>query len=357
MVEFWSDHFNIDQTKGRCLWLKTIDDRELRKHALGNFRDLVWASAHSPAMLFYVDNAENRKCDAESGSKPNENYARELLELHTLGVDGGYTLGDIQEVARCLTGWSISKGLTLRPDEFAFNELHHDEGEKIVLGSTVVGGQSMGDGEAVIDLICRHPSTARFVAKKLCRRFVADRGPDELVAEIAEVFLRTDGDITKILTALFHSPHFLMGNHSKVKRPFDYVASTLRALNASTTGLGALDHLQGMGHAPFRWPLPDGYPDHAEAWTPTLLGRWNFAAALVSGNIHDARIDEQALQAATGASREEDVLQGLARSILGQELVPAQLQAMLQGTKDCGRRDRWQQRMALLVSLPRFQMR
>lgn len=177
MVDFWTDHFNIVSEKGDCKWLKTADDRDvIRAFALGNFRDLVRASALSPAMLIYLDGHANKVVDP--GDKPNENYARELMELHTLGVHGGYTQTDVMEVARCLSGWTYEhKPFSFRPAHVEFNPDFHDDGEKIVLGHTIAAGGGKEDLEKVIDIVCGHPSTARYIATKLCRRFIDDPPP------------------------------------------------------------------------------------------------------------------------------------------------------------------------------------
>lgn len=355
MVDFWTDHFNISQLKAECSWLKTLDDRSLRQHALGKFRDLVWASAHSPAMLFYLDNDKNRKLDPKTGGGPNENYARELLELHTLGVDGGYTLKDIQEVARCLTGWSYKKGFTLWPGDFVFNKQFHDEDAKKVLGEVIPAGGGEKDGERVIDLVCRHPSTARFIARKLCRRFVADRGPETLIKRLAETFQRTDGDIRQVLSVLFHSEEFQKGSARKLKRPFDFTVSALRAVNADTTAEGVLPHLERMGQLPYKWTMPDGYPDRVEAWTPSLLARWNFAAELVQNKVPGTSIDPDALARATGSRDSLGVCAALSRSVLGSELPDAQLKKLAGLGGDTAERVR--QTLALLLSTPQFQWR
>ncbi len=173
MVEFWSDHFNIFMDKEKEFFLKTVDDREvIRKHALGNFRDLVWASAHSPAMMVYLDNQANEK------SHPNENYARELMELHTLGVNGGYSQKDVMELARCLTGWNVKEHFWL--GDFVFKEDIHDTGEKNILGLSIQPS-GIKEAEQVIEMLVMHPSTAQFICTKLVRRFIADNPPQELI--------------------------------------------------------------------------------------------------------------------------------------------------------------------------------
>jgi uncharacterized protein (DUF1800 family) len=355
MVEFWTDHFNVSQLKAECSWLKTMDDRLVRKHAMGKFRDLVSASAHSPAMLFYLDNDKNRKLDPKTKSGTNENYARELLELHTLGVDGGYSLKDIQEVARCFSGWSYKKGFTLWPGDFAFNKQFHDDGPKRILGQVIPGGQGIKDGEQVIDLLCEDPHTARFVARKLCRRFVADRGPESLEKRLAETFQKTDGDIKQVLSVLFRSDEFRKGEYVKFKRPFDFTVSALRAVNADTTGEAVLPYLERMGQLPYKWTMPDGYPDRMEAWTPSLLARWNFTLDLVQNEIGGTSVDAEALAKATGTADPAGVVAGLSRAVLGEALPEKQVKKLAALGGETAARTR--QCLALLLAAPQFQWR
>ena len=215
MVEFWSDHFNIFMDKEKEFFLKTVDDREvIRKHALGNFRDLVWASAHSPAMMIYLDNQANEK------SHPNENYARELMELHTLGVDGGYTQKDVMELARCLTGWNVKEHFWL--GDFVFKEDLHDTGDKNILGLSI---QPSGQAEAeqVIEMLVMHPSTAKFICTKLTRRFIADDPPTQLIEKAAQTFLDTNGDIKSALRVILLDGLPLA--QPKYKRPVNFLLS------------------------------------------------------------------------------------------------------------------------------------
>jgi uncharacterized protein (DUF1800 family) len=380
MVDFWTDHFNVSQLKAECSWLKTVDDRLIRQHALGRFEDLVKASARSPAMLFYLDNDKNKKRDPETGSGSNENYARELLELHTLGVDGGYTLKDIQEVARCFTGWTYRKGFVFDKGAFVFNAQDHDTGPKEVLGHLIAGsepdepgnpalrsaqrglrkvlGQEAGglkDGERVIQICCAHPSTARFIARKLCRRFVADRGPDSLIATLAQTYTRTGGDIKQMLSVLLHSEEFRHSPARKFKRPFDFTVSALRATNADTTGGGVLPYLERMGQLPYKWTMPDGYPDRVEAWTPSLLARWNFAVDLAANQVPGTSVNPGALLRATRTADAAGQCAALARVILGAEPPRPALEklAALPGRRE----ETARQWMALLLSSPQFQWR
>ncbi|MFW5691143.1 MAG: DUF1800 domain-containing protein [Chloroflexota bacterium] len=280
MVHFWSDHFSIYVRKGPTGFFKVDDDRDaIRPNALRTFRDLLHASATSPAMLYYLDNALSRN------QAPNENYSRELLELHTLGVGGGYTEDDVKAVARCFTGWSITSGRDeAEPGRFIFRPRAHDNGEKVVLGETINTG-GIGDGQRVLDMLSVHPSTARFVSTKLARRFVSDDPPADLVDRLATVFLDTGGDIIEIMNALLADDAF-WNAPPKFKRPFEYMMGGLRALDYQTRAPMMLmrvvgEPLQAMGHVPFHWPAPDGYPDVASYWMGNLLPRWNLAIAMV----------------------------------------------------------------------------
>ena len=276
MVEFWNDHFNIHVEKGNCFYLKTVDDREvIRRHALGSFRDLVWASAHSPAMLTYLDNQANEK------SAPNENYARELMELHTLGVDGGYTQQDVMELARCLTGWNVKDYFWL--GDFVFKEDLHDTGTKNVLGLTIANA-GIKEAEQVIQTLVAHPSTARFISTKLARRFIADDPAHEIIEKATQTFLNTNGDIKSVLRVILLEGLPLA--QPKYKRPVNFVTSALRMTNTETDGEGVQDYLLRMGQTYFGWPTPDGYPDHSEPWQNNLMPRWQFAFELIRAEIN-----------------------------------------------------------------------
>lgn len=300
MVGFWTDHFNINLEKGDCIYLKPADDRlVIRAHALGNFRDLVRASALSPAMLVYLDGKENRK--ATPADQPNENYARELMELHTLGVHGGYSQRDVAEVARCLTGWRLRD--RWRKGTVYFEPALHDDGEKSVLGERLAAGGGEQDLERVVEIVCRHPSTAQHIAWKLVRRFVAEEPPASLVARAAAVFAETKGEIKPVVRAIFESEEFQAARGLKFKQPFRYIAGSLRLLGADTHAEGPLiEYLTRMGQGLFQYPTPDGYPDRAAPWLGTLLWRWNFAFALVSNQIPSANVSLDALTAALGAA-------------------------------------------------------
>lgn len=317
MVEFWSDHFNIYLRKNKFTpYLKLVDDRDvIRPNALGKFRDLLVASAHSPAMLMYLDNVRSLK-DA-----PNENYARELMELHTLGVDGGYTQQDVQELARILTGWSVHPRGRLQ-GQFFFNEEQHDDGEKILLGQPFPAGRGEEEGLEALDLLAAHPSTARFISTKLVRRFVADDPPASLVERVSDVYLSTDGDIKEMLRTIFLSEEFSTAP-PKLKRPFSFMVSALRALGADLGPRGYRDlgqWIRLMGQMPFMWPPPDGYPDESEAWASNLLPRWNFGLLLATGGLDGVGLPLGGLLETGDMNEVESALDTLADMALGQVL-------------------------------------
>jgi hypothetical protein len=349
LVDFWTDHFNISVAKGDCYFLKTIDDREvIRPHALGRFRDLLWASAHSPAMLVYLDNQANGK-DA-----PNENYARELMELHTLGVNGGYTQADVMELARALTGWTVKPNFWR--GRFTFDPDQHDQGVKQVLGLRLEP-KGQAEAEAVLETLAAHPSTARFIATKLARRFLADEPPDAVVACAAEAFLQTAGDLKAVLRVILldglAGPAPLA--EPKFKRPVHFVVSALRGLNAETDGGPALqEYLQRMGQPYFAWPTPDGFPDRSAPWQGNLLPRWQFSLALARDEVEGTR----AVLPETGATPMA-VLAGLAERLLGAPLAPAAADDLLHALRSAGARDEDLPSLftAGLLSAPAFQWR
>lgn len=285
VVEFWTDHFNVPLPD--MVPEKVIDDREVaRSHALGRFHDLLMASARSPGMLLYLNNASSHK------DHPNQNYSRELLELHTLGVQGGYTQQDVIEVARCFTGWTLQQDGWRGP--MVFDRNMHDEGEKHVLGHRIAAGRGIEDGLQVLDILATHPSTARFISTKLCRRFVADDPPESLVTSVAATFTATDGDIKAVLRTLFSSEEFMAARGTKFRRPMESLAAMLRALRPSieVNDTWLVNYsLERLGHLPYHWFPPNGYPDMAEPWFNVngLLHRWN--AAMVLAHAHHGWTD------------------------------------------------------------------
>lgn len=296
MVEFWSNHFNIHLVNGLGPTLKPEDDQQvIRAHALGNFRDLLRASAHSPSMLFYLDNFLNQ------ASAPNENYARELMELHTLGVDGGYTETDVKEVARCFTGWSIRfPGDTGGPyGSFVYVPAIHDDNAKVVLQNSIAAGGGQTDGDQVLDILAAHPSTALFIATKLCRRFISDTPDTASVNAVAAAFTQSGGDIKATLRALFSTAAFSSSADLKFCRPVEYLSGLLRALAPDTpypTDNGQLFYFAQliMGQLPFNWPTPDGYPDIQGYWSSTggLLNRWRLSFLSLANLIPEINVFE-----------------------------------------------------------------
>jgi len=280
-VGFWSDVLNIQlNANAQLIVEKSLDDRlVVRPHAFGRFRDLLGASAKSPAMLIYLDNASN----GLNGSI-NENYARELMELHTLGVDGGYSETDVIDVARCLSGWSLNR----TTGDFLFQPTYHDSGAKRVLGVNIAAGGGLQDGETVLDLLASHPSTARYIATRLIRRFVTDTPDSELITAVAQAFSSSSGDTRTMLRAMFLHPAVRGAPASKFKRPQEFTLSMLRVLEATAESNGfrlLAEALRGLAHTPFSWPSPDGYPDSAPYWlnsNATLL-RWNYAINTTKG--------------------------------------------------------------------------
>jgi len=372
MVDFWQNHFNVFSGKAAVRWYIPSYERDvLRKNALGNFRDLLVGTAQHPAMLFFLDNFQSVGPNAQAAGNGrlqqllrngnlnpqmrerikqrqgltdaeldqrlkqmqnvgqqqrglNENYARELMELHTLGVDGGYTQKDIVEVAKAFTGWTIAdprgyrraaaneiKGRDDRAigrlqrmagvpgdidsGEFYFNAGWHDKSAKTVLGQKVDEG-GMKDGLKVIDILIKHPSTAKFIARKLAVKFVSDNPSEELVGRVAEAFSKSGGDIKTTLRALFTDKEFFAPENyrAKIKTPFELAVSSIRALGADTNGGPAmLAMLNKLGEVPYGYQAPTGYPDTAEDWVNTgaLLERLNFAVAIASNRIPGTRVD------------------------------------------------------------------
>jgi uncharacterized protein (DUF1800 family) len=349
MVEFWTDHFNISIQKGDCWFLKTIDDREvIREHALGNFRDLLWSSAHSPAMLIYLDNQANER------AAPNENYARELLELHTLGVDGGYSQRDVMELARCLTGWTVKQHFWR--GQFAFNTDLHDHGSKQVLDHHIEpAGQA--ETESVLELLVTSSSTARNLAHKLVRRFISDSPDQGLVDRVAGTFLASNGSIRETMRQVLYEG--LVDPSPKLKRPMDYVASSLRGLAAETdAGLPIQETLARMGQPLFAWPTPDGPPDVSGYWTSNLLPRWAFAIGLARNEIEDTRVQYDQITRAIGADSQEAIFDRTAELLLGRRLDSDVRDSLLAALNEGGQLDDeslLSLSMAGLLASPAFQ--
>lgn len=284
LVAFWTDHFNISQLDDLCLWAKTDDDREVaRKHALGTFPEMLRASARSSAMLWYLDNYANIL------GAPQENYARELMELHTLGVDGPYTEDDVKEVARCFTGWTLSGFGGGAFGEFEFVPALHDTGSKQVLGRTIPAGGGVEDGEIVLDILARHPKTAEFIATKLTRFLLGYEPPASLIARVKSIYLATDGDIKSMVRAIL-DPNVVLAipevERTKLRQPLHYICSVARSgLFLSGNLLELTGEAEKLGQVPYWWPTPDGPPDSLEKWGSAVLPRWTFASTIYGGGL------------------------------------------------------------------------
>ncbi|MBI1895489.1 MAG: DUF1800 family protein [Acidobacteria bacterium] len=308
LADFWFNHFNVYLDKGADRFLTTSYEREaIRPHVLGDFRTLLQATAGHPAMLWYLDNWQSVSPEAvqrmgrrRAGALGrrfrglNENYARELLELHTLGVDGGYTQKDIIEVARCFTGWTIRDAY--RGGGFEYNDALHDKGEKVVLGVKIPAGGGKEDGLKVLDIVAAHPSTARFISRKLAVRFVADQPPESLVNAMAKTFTRTRGDLREVMRTMVASRQFWSEGawRAKVKTPLEVVASAVRAAGAEVTfAYGLANRIAELGEPLYRKQEPTGYPAANEEWVSSgsLLARMNFALALTSGRMPGVKVD------------------------------------------------------------------
>jgi len=393
MVDFWFNHFNVFAGKGQTRNYLTEYERDaIRPHVLGKFRDLLGATAASPAMLFYLDNwqssapegaptsaANDKRNERVNPRRPfgrpgqlgrppqrrtvanpppaaqnrrprglNENYARELMELHTLSVDGGYTQKDVQEVARAFTGWTIAN--PRQGGGFAFEPRMHDDGEKIVLGHKIKSGGGRRDGEEVLDILAAHPSTARFIATKLVRRFVSDQPPPSLVDRAAERFRDTKGDIREVVRAIVTSPEFFAETayRAKVKTPFEFVASAVRATSAdSTNAMPLVQAMRELGMPPYQCQPPTGYADRADAWVNTgaLLSRMNFAVALTDGRLRGLRAPASLVDAPLET----------ARDTIADEVLAGDLSSSTRTTVE--KASRPSQAVALLLGSPEFQRR
>jgi uncharacterized protein (DUF1800 family) len=293
LTDFWYNHFNVFLEKGADHYLVTSYERDaIRPHVLGKFEDLLRATAQSPAMLFYLDNWQSAGPQSPAGMRRklglNENYGRELMELHTLGVDGGYTQRDVTEVARCFTGWTIRQ--PQREAAFEFNPRMHDDGAKVVLGVRIPAGGGIHDGLTVLHLLASQPATARFISRELAMRFVADDPPQRLVDRMAATFLKRSGDLRAVLKTMFDSPEFWSRGAylGKMKSPLEMVASSLRAVHADVEfGAGLDKQLTDLGEPLYRKSEPTGYTNSSREWANSagLLARMNFGLALVNNKI------------------------------------------------------------------------
>ncbi len=361
MADFWFNHFNVFAGKAfEAALVPDYENRVIRANALGTFPELLRATARSPAMLVYLDNwrsaAPRPRALRQRGL--NENYARELLELHTLGVDGGYTQHDIVEVARCFTGWTLADA---RSDpHFVFRPGMHDFGTKTVLGHVIPAGGGERDGEEVLRILAAHPSTARFISTKLARRFVSDDPPEELVEKVAATYLHTHGDIRSMLRTLFDSPEFWSRRalRAKVRSPLELVAAALRSLDATIDdALPLARAVARIGEPLYLAQPPTGYPDRAETWLSSgaLLARIDFGLQLANGKLPGTQLDlaplaaaspQEALEKATARLGSADlsertrayILDELRKSPRQPELMAARAVGLLLGAPELQRR-------------------
>jgi uncharacterized protein (DUF1800 family) len=344
MTDFWFNHFNVFIGKGADHYLLTSYEREvIRPHAFGRFADLLVATARSPAMLFYLDNwlsvgpnsdfakgIPKRTANFRQRNRPlrqsvakrsglNENYGRELLELHTLGVNGGYQQKDVTEVARVFTGWTLKE--PRQGGGFIFDERKHEPGDKIVLGHRIKA-KGEKEGLELLHLLAHHPSTAKFICTKLATRFVSDDPPQALVDRMSRTFLKKDGDIREVLKTMVGSPEFWADDayRAKVKTPLEFVVSSLRASGAEVTDAMPLARqLQNMGMPLYGAQPPTGYPMKADAWvnSSALLGRMNFAVALAAGKLKGTQVDAERLLGPEAPADPQQALALLENRLLG----------------------------------------
>ncbi len=424
LVDFWNNHFNIDIRKAPCGVLKVIDDRDvIRPHVWGKFRDLLEASAKSPAMLVYLDNFQSvadqlpnqaparrrrggllaqKKAPAANQTRKvglNENYAREIMELHTLGVDGGYTQQDVREVARCFTGWSIGSPDGARPrinrygeaGVFQFYPRVHDDGEKVVLGHHIPAGGGMRDGEIVLDLLASDRATWRHISTQLCQRLVCDDPPISLVNKCIQTWQDTDGNLREIVRTIVTSPEFFSSAavRKKIKSPFEYAVSSVRALDGTLDpealisrkqllreansmvrppqGGGYLDmntntllgQIGTMGEPIFQYQAPTGFPEDSRKWVSSgaLISRLNFSLALTQGRINDVKLDDPSENAGEMMDTNR-MIDRVANRILHGQISPATRATLVRESQaDSGSKATPATIAALLLGSPEFQRR
>ena len=365
MVDFWFNHFNVFAGKGLDRWMLTSYERDaIRPHAMGKFRDLLEATAKSPAMLFYLDNWQSvdpaawARLQEERNMRPrrrvffgglppgpppnanaknkkqerglNENYGREIMELHTLGVDGGYTQKDVTEVARAFTGWTIRT--PQQNPEFWFNDQLHDDKPKMVLGHKINAGGTK-DGEEVIDILARDPHTAHHLSLEIARHFVSDNPPDALVERMTQTYLATDGDIRAVLQAMIYSPEFWSHDvyRAKIKTPFELVVSAARAVNADVSvPLPMVQWTARIGEPLYQCQPPTGYSDKAADWVNTgaLLNRLNYSLTLAGGRMRGTHVEVATAIGTNGSDDPQAVLDQAIASLLSGEVSPETRQTL-----------------------------
>jgi uncharacterized protein (DUF1800 family) len=371
MTDFWENHFSIASSKTLSRGLIVEWDRAvIRPRALGKFRDLLGAVAHSPAMLHYLDN------DVSFAGELNENYGRELLELHTLGVDGGYTQADVNNVARAFTGWThslVSNGRIsianmggARGAVFSFNAARHDTAAKVVLGRTLPAGRGAEDGEDVLDILARHPSTAKFIAKKLVVRFVSDVPPSSLVDRAAATYLQTNGDIREVMRTIVTSPEFRSPTvfGAKVKTPVELVLSTRRALGAPVdTAAEMIDLLIDLEQPPFGHLTPEGWPETGERWmnAGAMRTRLSIATRIANSEMPSIPVEQWPLWASLSRETFDRQVDGVVRTLLDGRISDGTRAVLIAArpTNDeaAARASAMRELVAIALSSPEFQRR
>lgn len=327
MVNFWLEHFSIYHRKGNVELLNTIHDRDvIRRYAFGNFRDLLGATAKSAAMLVYLDNASSRKAN------PNENYAREVMELHTLGI-GNYTETDVRAVARGLTGWSFVNNQD-KPNygSFQFVGRFHDTDAKTIFGMDFPAGGGIEEGERILDTLATSPATAKRIAFKLCRRFISDDPPESIVNTATDAFLKNDGEIKPVLRAILTSTEF-QNAPPKFKRPLEYFIGLCRHLRLelpSPLPVAVVNFLLRMNHLPFNWVAPNGYSDEGRHWVGNMMERWLTAYRVALARPDGVQLDLVRTASADGAPNTlEGVLMYWQNALIGQPMSEADATTVL----------------------------
>lgn len=402
LTDFWFNHFNVTIQDGQArAWVLSYERDAIRPNVLGRFRDLLGATARHPAMLYYLDNAQSRASPGPGkrenrgknttrgemavggemmmpespGRGINENYARELMELHTLGVNGGYTQKDVVEVARAFTGWTVfppGRGAErtlrqmkrrprafVREGDFLFRSGVHDKRGKIILGQKFPPGGGIEEGERVLDMLSKHPSTARRISDKLARRFVSDSPPEALLDRLTRTFLKTDGDLRAMVRTLAASPEFWMEavQRTKMKSPFELAVSALRALDADVVNpRPVLQWVARMGQPLYRYLSPTGYPDSAEAWANagTLVSRMNFGLRLAMGRIRGIRLTLPSQNGGDRTTSADQILQTCAALLLPERNATTRLRQLTVMIPETSKRKE-AQIAGLILGSPEFQ--
>ncbi len=355
MVEFWTDHLNIYGAKDSMWYFQPRDQRDvIQKHALGKFPDMLFASAHSGAMLYYLDNY------ISFVGAINENYAREIMELHSLGVTGPYNEQDVKEVARCFTGWSIHFDLGPNWGQFKFYPFYHDNGQKTVLGQTIPPGGGVFDGHTVLEMLSMHPATASYVSKKMVSWLLAEDPPQSVVDATAQTYLATGGDIKAMIRTILSRSSFDAAdvfNKPKFQRPWRFAMALLRATNPQIyDGFGPIDELDRMGHGPYYWPAPDGYSDKLSRWGSGVFDRWSFASRMFGNQMYGVQFSNQQINQLFGGFPKSRMAERASEILTGGTLPLSdvqEIQAYVDGKTLVN--ELYREALALTASSPNFQ--